>query len=158
MTTHSPPRILVDELERAGISYELIPHHRTDTAVGEARALSVPPSQVAKTIVLVTPAGFVRAVLRASARLDLRKVRAILGTHDVRMSTEDELAGAYPDFELGAVPPLALADGDRVLLDIRVCDSDDVLLEAGTHEQSLRISTSDLLELARPTVADICEH
>jgi Ala-tRNA(Pro) deacylase len=87
----------------------------------------------------------------------LRKVRAILQAPDVRLATEQELAGAYPDFELGAVPPFALGDGDKVIVDVRLCFCDEVLLEAGTHEQSLRLQTSDLLELADASLADICE-
>lgn len=157
MTTHAPPKILVDELEHSGISYDLISHPRTRTAREEARALHVPPSQVAKTIVLVSPSGIVRAVVLASNRIDLEKVRGILQTHEVRLATEEELAGAYPEFELGAVPPLTLGDGDRVIIDIRLCFTDEVLLEAGTHEQSLRLQTSDLLELTDASLADICE-
>lgn len=157
MTTHAPPKILVDELEHSGISYNLLPHPRTGTARDEARALHVSPSQVAKTVVLVSPNGIVRAVVPASNRIDLRKVRRILQTEDVRLATEAELAGAYPEFELGAIPPLTLGDGDQVLVDIRICFADEVLLEAGTHEQSLRIRTSDLLELADASLADIAK-
>ncbi|MFZ1879638.1 MAG: YbaK/EbsC family protein [Gaiellaceae bacterium] len=157
MTTHAPPRILVDELEHSGVSYDLIRHPPTKTAREEARALHVSPSQVAKTIVLVSPNGIVRAVVPASSRIDLRKVRAILQAPDVRLATEQELAGAYPDFELGAVPPFALGNGDKVIVDVRLCFCDEVLLEAGTHEQSLRLQTSDLLELADASLADICE-
>ena len=67
-------------------AYELIPHRRTNTAVGEAEA-HADPSQVAKTIVLSTPDGFVRAVLPASERLDLHKVRHFLGTNDVHLGS-----------------------------------------------------------------------
>ena len=71
-------------------------------------------------MVLTTPDGFVRAVLPASNRLDLGKLREILGTKDVELATEAVLAGAYPEFELGAVPPLTGGDGDRVLVDRRL--------------------------------------
>ena len=47
-----------------------------------------------------------RAVLSASERIDLRKVKAILGSGDVHLASEQVLAGAYPEFELGAVPRL----------------------------------------------------
>jgi prolyl-tRNA editing enzyme YbaK/EbsC (Cys-tRNA(Pro) deacylase) len=73
------------------------------TAVAEAEALDIEPSQVAKTLVLVALAGFVFAVLPASERLDLRKVRAFLDTKDVELASEETLAGAYPEFELGVV-------------------------------------------------------
>ena len=155
MTTHTAPRRLLEQLERASIPYELLDHPRTTTAAEEARALGLDPHEVAKTVVLVTPDGFVRAVVPASARLDLHKVRAQLGTKEVELATEEVLAGAYPDFELGAVPPLTGEDGDRVLLDERLREREWVVLEAGTHEQSVRLRTADLVELCRAEVVDL---
>lgn len=157
MTTHTAPESLVQELERASIAYELIGHARTMSAAAEARALGLDPQEVAKTVVLVTPEGFVRAVLPASEHLDLRKVRTVLDTRDVQLATEEVLAGAYPDFELGAVPPLAGASGDRVLVDRRLCECEWVVLEAGTHEQSLRLRTADLVELSGARLADLSQ-
>ena len=107
-------------------------------------------------MVLSTLDGFFRAVLPASERRDLGKVRALLGTRDVHLATEEVLAGAYSDFELGAVPPLTGdGGGDRVLVDHRLCESDWVVLEAGTHEQSLRLRSSDLVELSDARVVDL---
>ena len=157
MTTLRAPQNLVDELERASITYELIDHARTASAAAEARALGVAAQNVAKTVVLMTPEGFVRAVLPASDRLDLGKLREILETKDVELATEAVLAGAYPEFELGAVPPLTGGDGDRVLVDRRLCENELVVFEAGTHEQSLRLRTSDLVELTSAHLGDLSQ-
>ena len=157
MTTHTASRRLVQQLERASIPYELIDHPRTTTAAAEAEVLGLDPREVAKTVVLVTPEGFVRAVLPASARLDLRKVRAHLDTKDVQLATEEVLAGAYPEFELGAVPPLTGEDGDRVLVDRHLRESEWVVLEAGTHEQSVRLRTDDLVDLSHGQVLDLSQ-
>ena len=146
---------LIDELQRASVDYELISHPRTMTARAEARVLELDPGEVAKTVVLTTPIGFVRAVLPASERLDLAKAQRILGSKDIRLATEEVIAGAYPDFELGAVPPLPCG-GDRVLVDRRLCEQDSVVFEAGTHVDSVRLRTSDLLELCKAEVADLC--
>lgn len=147
----------MQQLEQASIAYELIDHPRTTTAAAEAHALGLEPREVAKTVVLSTPAGFLRAVLPASERLDLGKVRALLGTNEVQLATEMVLAGAYPEFELGAVPPLTGGDGDRVLMDRRLCINDWIVLEAGTHEQSLRLRVSDLVELSDARVVDLSQ-
>jgi len=158
MPIHTPTRTLLDRLDEAGIPYELIPHRPTRTAVAEAHAVGVASWRVAKTIVIATPRGFVRAVLPASERLDLDKVRAVLGTSEVGLATEQTLADTYPEFELGAVPPAAGLHRDRVLLDIRLCGLENVVLEAGTHDRSIRIGTRDLVEVSDATVADICMH
>ena len=153
--SHAGYERLLDQLDAAGIEYTVLPHRRTLTATDEAAALGVPPSAVAKTIVLVTPNGFVRAVLPASEHLDLRKVREALGVAPVELATEAELAGAYPGYELGAVPPLGGAEG-AVLVDIGVARSETILVEAGVHDASLRLRTADLVAHERAVVADLC--
>jgi Ala-tRNA(Pro) deacylase len=149
---------LINELEAAGIAYETIPHDRTATALGEARALHVEPASVAKTVVLSTPTGIVRAVIPASGRLDVGKVRGALGVEQVDLLTETALAGAYPEFELGAVPPIGGPHGDRVLLDIGICEKEFVLFEAGTHDTSIRIASADLAGQESVLIADICSN
>ena len=56
---------------------------------------------------------------------------------------------AYPMYELGAVPPFGVPAGDRVLLDRRLAQHDSVVLEAGSHSESVRLKTADLLSLER---------
>jgi Ala-tRNA(Pro) deacylase len=154
LPTHQPADALIEVLRREHVAYELIPHHRTETAVAEARVLGVDPHQVAKTLILSTPFGFVRAVLPASDRLDLEKARFALNTPEVELATEETLVGAYPEFELGAVPPMGGAF-DRVLVEERLFDSEFIVLEAGTHDESVRLRTSDLLTVADAEVADL---
>jgi Ala-tRNA(Pro) deacylase len=145
-------------LEDAGVEFEPLPHERTQSAGDEARTLGLPQDAVAKTVVLATPEGHVRAVLPASQRLDLRKVRTVLGLtgKEVSLLGEQELAQHYPEFELGAVPPFG-GRADRVLVDRRVVDHDHVVLEAGTHDTSVRLRTSDLLSLTAARVLDLCQ-
>jgi Ala-tRNA(Pro) deacylase len=145
-------------LDEAGVDYELLPHPRTETAADEAQALGVNPAEVAKTLVLSTPAGHVRAVLPASERIDLRKVREYVeGGKRIHLATEEDLKQDYPDFELGAVPPFGGAD-ERVLVDSRLAERESVVLEAGSHEQSVRIRAADLLTLTRAEVVDLAQN
>jgi Ala-tRNA(Pro) deacylase len=144
-------------LDEAGVEYELLPHPRTETAAAEAEALGVEQAEVAKTLVISTPGGYVRAVLAASDRIDLHKLREqVEGGKRIHLATEEDLEQDYPDFELGAVPPFG-GSGDRVLVDSRLADRESVVLEAGSHEQSVRIRTADLLALSRAEVADLAQ-
>lgn len=144
---------LTRELTRHAIAYERIPHPRTESARDEA--LEVGLAEVAKTIVVVAPRGRVRAVLPAGARLDLAKLSAVVGS-ELRLASEGELAEAYPMFELGAVPPLGGPSGERTVLDRRLALRDTIVIEAGSHEESLRLRTRDVVCLAEAMVADIC--
>lgn len=144
-------------LDREEVAYELIPHRHTETAGEEAEAVGVPAEEIAKTVVLATENhGYVRAVLPASERLDLHKVRRVLALPDeVRLATEAELAAAYPGFELGAVPPFGGPGGDRTVVDRRLARRDTLILEAGSHNESVRMRTTDVLITAMALVGDI---
>ncbi len=149
---------LTKTLDKAGVEYELLEHSHTETAAAEAEALGVDPSEVGKTLVLSSPDANVRAVLPGSARLDVRKVRDALGVSGkrVHLLSEDALASDYKEFELGAVPPLGGKSKDRVLVDTRLAERDSVVIEAGSHDESVRLKTADLIRLTEAQVADIC--
>src|ERR671937_2984777 len=107
-------------LDKAGIEYELLTLEHTERAADEASALGLPPTVVAKTLVLAAPEGHVRVVLPASERIDLRKVRdRVEGGKGIQLESEGQLARDYPEFELGAVPPFGGAESDRILVDAR---------------------------------------
>jgi Ala-tRNA(Pro) deacylase len=143
-------------LDEAGIDYKVLEHRHTERAADEAAALGVGPEEVAKTLVLATPEGSVRAVLPASERIDLRKVGNLIGVggKKVQLASEGDLARDYGEFELGAVPPFG-GKSDRVIVDARVARRDSVVLEAGSHERSVRMKAADLVRLTDAQVEDI---
>jgi Ala-tRNA(Pro) deacylase len=146
-------------LDQAGLDFEVLEHAHTERAADEAAALGVGLEEVAKTLVLVAPSGNVRAVLPASERLDLHKVAAVLevGGKKVHLASENDLARDYSEFELGAVPPFGGRE-DRVLVDERLAERDSVVLEAGSHEKSVRLKTADLVRVTGAQVADFCRE
>jgi Ala-tRNA(Pro) deacylase len=150
---------LIRLLDGEGVEYELLAHAHTESALAEAEAVGVDAADVAKTLVVTAPEGYVRAVLPASDRLDLRKLREITGgaRKKVHLATEEDLGRDYPEFELGAVPPLAGARRDRVLIDSRVAERESVVIEAGSHDESIRLPTDALMRLTGAQVADLRE-
>jgi len=148
---------LTELLEHEGISYERLPHRHTESAAEEAEALGVDPHEVAKTVVLLSGRRYVRAVIPASNRLDVHKLRELLDVREhPHLAHEEELEAAYPTFELGAVPPVGGPAGDRVVVDRRLADRDTIVIEAGTHEESVRLGATDLLILAHAAIGDLC--
>lgn len=150
---------LTGALDQAGVDYELIPHAHTESAAAEAEALGLSTADVAKTLVITTPTGYTRTVLPADCRIDMHKLRDLLdvGKKQIHLAAEDALAREYPEFELGAVPPLGGVRRDPVIVDRRIAERDSIVLEAGSHEQSVRLKTSDLVRAADAQVADICQ-
>jgi Ala-tRNA(Pro) deacylase len=149
---------VVRALEAAGVSFEPLPHAHTETAAAEAKALGLSQDEVAKTLVLTTPDGHVRAVVPASERIDMHKLREVLGVpgKKLHLASEEDLSRDYPGFELGTVPPFG-GPADPVVVDRRLREQDSVVVEAGSHEDSLRVATDDLVRLTNATIADICQ-
>jgi Ala-tRNA(Pro) deacylase len=146
-------------LDDADAQYELLHHDHTVRAVAEAQALGLPPEEVAKTLIVQTAAGHVRALVPASRRIDMRKVRDLIGGRkdDVQLATEEDMARDYPEFELGAVPPLGGAQPDQVIVDRTLTAKAWIVFEAGSHDDSIRVRTEDLLRLTKAEVHDISE-
>ncbi|HSI98354.1 MAG TPA: YbaK/EbsC family protein [Gaiellaceae bacterium] len=147
---------LMVALDEAGIAYEILEHPRTDRASEEAAVLGLDPREVAKTIVVTGGEGNVRVLLPASERIDMHKLRDLLDAgKELHLLTEEALGSDYPEFELGAVPPLGGRD-DMVVVDRRIADLDQVVFEAGSHDRSARVATSELVSATGARVADVC--
>src|ERR687895_2165546 len=99
-------RAVTEFLEREGVPYEVVEHERTESAAAEARATGLPPDDVAKTVVLRDQEGVRLAVIPASHRLSLHKVKRELGSSGLRLVTEQEMGSEFGDVEGGAGPPV----------------------------------------------------
>lgn len=147
---------LVELLRGEQVEFELLPHRRTLRAAAEARVLGVLPQTVAKTLVVRDDQGrCVRAVVPATRRLSVERLATALAAKSVRLLTEGELVTAYPQFELGAVPPFGGPAGDLVVLDRDLTRGEHVVVEAGVHDTSLRLRTEELVRVAEAQVAEI---
>jgi Ala-tRNA(Pro) deacylase len=145
-------------LDEQGVGYEVREHTRAETAVEEARAVGLPPDDVAKTIALRDAERYRLAVIPASRRLDLHKVRDAVGAgKSLRLATEREMKADFPQFEVGALPPLGPFLDAPELLDERLLEHDQILCNAGDHRHGLLLDPHELVEIAQPKVADICE-
>jgi Ala-tRNA(Pro) deacylase len=151
---------LTKVLDDAGAEYELLHHDHTERAVAEARALGLDAADVAKTLIVRTGDGHVRALVPASERIDMRKVRELVGESKdlVQLATEEEMARDYPEFELGAVPPLGGSRTDPVVVDRRLAEREWLVFEAGSHDDSVRVKTADFIRLANAQTADLCHE
>jgi Ala-tRNA(Pro) deacylase len=150
---------LTKVLDDAGAEYELLHHGHTERAVAEAEALGLDASEVAKTLIARTPDGPLRALVPASERLDMRKLREVVGgsKEDVHLATETEMAHDYPEFALGAVPPIGGARRDPVIVDRKLAKREWLVFEAGSHDDSVRVRTQDLLRITAAKTADLCQ-
>jgi len=97
----------------------------------------------------------VLCVLPASSKLDLGKVAKLRKARKVKLADETELAQAFPDAEVGAEPPFGHLYNLPTLVDQRLAARDDIVFQAGTHRQAIRMKYGDYASLAEPQVVDL---
>ena len=96
----------IDEfLSSRGVSFQRLHHRPAYTANHVAEALHVPGQEMAKTVLVRAGRGYALAVLPATHRVDLDRLRQELGEERVGLATEGEMERLFPDCERGAVPP-----------------------------------------------------
>jgi Ala-tRNA(Pro) deacylase len=149
---------VVSYLDDAAVPYEVVDHEQTFTAGAEARAAGVEPDHAAKTVVLREGDQYRLAVVPASHRLDVHKLRELLdASRRLRLATEQEMEDDLGDFELGAVPPLGLMVPAPEIIDSRLLEHDRILCTGGDHRHSVLMDPNDLIRLTDASVGDVCE-
>jgi Ala-tRNA(Pro) deacylase len=136
--------VVTEHLEQRGCIFEVIPHREAYTSVEEARALGIAVGEVLKSLAVRTGSGYVLMVIPASRRLDLHLAREALGDSRARLASEEELGRNFPDYELGALPPLGALLNAQVYVDPEVLGHDTVTFAAGTQTESVRMQTQEL--------------
>jgi Ala-tRNA(Pro) deacylase len=145
-------------LDAEGVSHEVIEHRPTFSAAAEARASGAEAREGAKTLALRDHADYRMAVIPATHRLDLVRVRELLGcSSHLRLATEAELEADFPMFDVGAMPPLGPMMPMPEIIDVHLLYHDRIVCGGGDHRHSLRMDPRDLLSVCEPRVASICE-
>lgn len=140
-------------LDRRGIRYQELRHAEAFTAQELAEREHFSGHRVAKVVVVLADGRPVELVLPATRRVSLALVRKLLDAEDVRLATEDEMAQFFGGCEVGAMPALRPGKEVPVLMDRSLKVEGDILFQAGTHRDAVRLDFQDWFELVRPQVA-----
>ncbi len=150
------PARLKSHLDEAHVSYIPVPHVPTSGSQYSAMVLHVPGKDVAKTIVLHAGKRKLLAVLPASYHIDLKKLAGIVGS-PVELLEERQYSRFFPDCEPGAVPPFGELYHLPVFLEKSLAGDPEIIFNAGTHTDAIRMSNADFLRLAKPRVCSFAE-
>lgn len=138
------PDIAVIELERS-----------TATVAQAAEGHGVLPAQIAKTLSLKVGERYVVVVARGDARLDNRKVKAVLGGKPRMLDAEEVVrVTGHP---VGGVCPFGLAEPLPVYCDISLQAFDEVVPAAGSTHSAVRINPRRMAELVGAEWVDVCQ-
>ncbi len=137
-----------------GVAYEVEQHPPAFTAQEVAALEHVPGRMFAKPVLVMADGRLAMTVLPASKRLDLDKARRALGCEHLRLAREEEFAPAFEDCERGAEPPFGNLYGIPVYVDEEL-PPDEIVFNAGSHTETMRMSTIEYLGLVHPVKADL---
>lgn len=134
-------------------------HHRASTSsLATAHSAHIDEELLAKSVLLGDDRGHVLAVLPASARLEVERLREELG-RSLHLSQERDIARLFPDCALGALPPLGAAYGLETVIDASLEERDEIYFEGGDHETLVRMEGPAFLDLLEnATVAEIASE
>jgi len=142
--------------ERHG-DYTALTHPRTVTAQETANAAHLGGQRFAKTVMLKIDGALAMMVMPASYRLDLTRLSRALGGDVVELAEEAEFRDAFPDCEVGAMPPFGNLYGMPVFVDSRLCEQPEIAFNAGTHTDAVRMSYAEFERLAQPKALYLAE-
>ena len=139
-------------LDRARVTYATLTHPRAYTAQQEAAVAHVPGRHWAKTVVAFADNEPIQAVVPADLSVNMERLRELAGARAVRLANEDEIARLYPGCEAGAMPPFGPLYGQRVFVDTTLVAEPEMVFNAGTHTDAIRMHYEDFADVAKPVI------
>lgn len=145
-----PIKKLRSFLDERGIKYVSVIHSRAFTAQEVAASVHVPGREMAKTVMINVEGKMAMAVLPAMYRVDLAHLAEAIGTNDVVLATEDEFKEHFRQCEPGAMPPFGNLYGMTVFMDSSLTETEEIVFNAGTHTEVIRMAFPDYAQLVEP--------
>lgn len=145
-------------LDEKRVSYQILQHSLAYTAMEIAGAQHVPGKQLIKSVIVSGDNRYIMCILCSTHLINFTKLKKILHVRDLFLATESEVKNLFPDFEVGAEPPFGELYGLETYIDRTVSENDDVVFNAGTHTDTMKMKYEDFAHLANAKTADFAEH
>jgi Ala-tRNA(Pro) deacylase len=145
---------LKEYLDGNQVDYDVLTHRRAYTAQDTAAVAHVPGKELAKSVVIKADDRFVLAVLPAPSKVDVQRLKETLGAKEARIAHESEFTALFPECEAGAMPPFGNLYGIEVYVDESLTRDEEIVFNACTHVDAIRMKYKDFERLAKPTIAN----
>ncbi len=150
-----PSKKLKAFLDKNQIHFVSIAHSRAYTTQMIARSAHIHAKELAKTVIVNIDDKLAMAVLPASDSVDLELLKHSTGAQEVRLATEGEFQDAFPDCEVGAMPPFGNLYDMEVFVSPRLAEDEQIAFNAGTHTELVQLAYTDFAELVAPAVVKL---
>jgi len=149
---------LEEYLRENGVPFEVQHHPRAITAQEVAATEHVPGKMLAKVVMVMVDGEMVVLSLPAPYQVDLEKVGKVLGAEEARLAEEEEFEDAFPDCEVGAMPPFGNLYGMPVYVEEALAEDETIFFRAGTHTDTMSVRYADFEQLVEPTIAEFAHR
>ncbi len=140
------------------IPFETLKHHHAFTAQEIAAEQKVPGRQMAKVVMVKVDDRLAMLVMPATYRIHFRKLAIVTGCEGVRLAEEKEFEALFPDCDTGAMPPFGNLYQIPIYVDKSLTQDREIVFNAGTHDDTMKVRLNDYVQLAHPIVADFAVH
>jgi Ala-tRNA(Pro) deacylase len=150
-----PATKLKDFLDANGVKYVTVRHSVAYTAQEVAASAHVRGKDMAKTVVVRIDGTLAMAVVPAAQKVDVRRLREATGATNVEIAVEQDFREAFPECDLGAMPPFGNLYGVPVYVDPRLSEDEEIAFNACSHTELMRLSYKDFERLVKPKVVPL---
>jgi len=142
---------ITELLKGKKIEYQAFEHEPVFTSEQAAKARGTDQKEGAKALVMYADDNPVLLVLSATLKVDNGLFKKTTGSKDLRMATPEEVK-KLTGIEVGAVPPFGNLMNLKTYFDTSISENEMSSFNAGSHTQSLRLKSKDLIDLVKPEV------
>jgi Ala-tRNA(Pro) deacylase len=149
-----PVAKLKELLDREKVKYVSISHSMAYTAQEIAASAHIPGREIAKSVMVKVDDQMIMAVVPATARVELDRLRELAGGHNVALASEEEFKALFPECATGAMPPFGRLYGMELFVDRSLAEDEEIAFNAGSHAELIRMSYKDFERLAQPIMGE----
>jgi len=152
-----PVETLKKYLDSNHIKYVSVKHSLAYTAQEIAASAHIHGKELAKTVVVKIKGKMAMAVLPANNRIDMNRLKEAVGARDVSFADEAEFQELFPGCAPGAMPPFGNLYDMEVFADPLLAEDEEIVFNAGSHTELIRMSFKDYQRLVDPKIVKITE-
>jgi prolyl-tRNA editing enzyme YbaK/EbsC (Cys-tRNA(Pro) deacylase) len=114
----------------------------------------MPAAGMTKTVVFLDGRHPFLVIVPADRYGNVSRVRAAVGSSDIRKATDAEIERLFPPAEVGAMPPLVAFTRMPIYLDRLLTNQESIGFAVGINREVVHMSVRDFRRLNRPVMGE----
>ncbi len=148
------PKRVEAYLAKAQKTFEHLSHKTVYTAYDLAQTLQRNLTEIGKTLLVKADKAYVLVVIPASARLNLDKLKKMLKAKTVSLAPEKIMVKVLR-VKAGALTAFGGLHKLQIVVDKSLLKTKEVILQAGSFTDSIRMKVKDFIELEKAKLGNI---